>query len=430
MGGFLVDLLISLLVMAHVINKLSAAKVKNAGPGLHGDGANLYLQVSPTGGKSWSFRFMLNRRVREMGLGPLHIVSLAEARTKAAAMRQMLLDGVDPIEMRQQTRKKVTLEAASATTFETVAQAYIKAHEAGWSNEKHAKQWKATLETYVYPVFGALAVSSIDLSLVTKVLEPIWKQKPETASRVRGRIEAVLDYATTKGWRTGDNPARWRGYLENLFPATGKISRVQHHGALACAEMPAFIKELKAQQGLAANALLLTVLTATRTGDVIGARWEEVDMAQRVWTVPAARIKGRRRDHRIPLSGTAVALLKRAMPQRDAGEVLAGFVYPGGKAGRGLSNMALLAVLKRMQCRGVTTHGFRSTFRDWAAEQTDYRPEIVESALAHVVSNKVEAAYKRTDFFDLRRQLMADWADFCEGRPPGGKLGQSDPADD
>ena len=213
---------------------------------------------------------------------------------------------------------------------------------------------------------------------------------------------------------------------------------MQHHGALAWAELPAFIRELRAQQGLAASALFLTVLTATRTGDVIGARWEEVDLAQRVWTVPAARIKGRRRDHRIPLSGSAVALLKRAMPKLDEGEVPTGFVYPGGKAGRGLSNMALLAVLKRMQ-REVTTHGFRSTFRDWAAEQTDYRPEIVEAALAHVVSNKVEAAYKRTDFFDLRRQLMADWADFCEGRPPGKKLGnsvegagdgQGNPADD
>ncbi len=411
--------------MARVINKLSAAKVKNSGPGLHADGANLYLQVSPAGAKSWSFRFMLKGRTREMGLGPLHTVGLAEARAKAVAMRQMLLDGIDPIDVRQEARKKAALEAAGTTTFEVVAQAYIKAHEAGWSNAKHAKQWTATLESYAYPVLGKVAVSSVDLALVTKVLEPIWKQKPETASRLRGRIGAVLDYATTKGWRTGDNPARWRGHLENLFPATGKISRVQHHGALPWAEMPAFIKELRAQGGLAANALLLTVLTATRTGDVIGALWREVDLAQRVWTVPAMRIKGRQRDHRIPLSDAAVALLKMAMPELGEGEVPAGDVYPGGKADRGLSNMALLAVLKRMQRQGVTTHGFRSTFRDWAAEQTDYRPKIVEAALAHVVSNKVEAAYKRTDFFDLRRQLMADWADFCQGRPPGKKLGNT-----
>jgi integrase len=328
-----------------------------------------------------------------MGLGPLHIIGLAEARSTALTARQMLRDGIDPIELRQKARKR---EAAGTITFEAAAHAYIQAHEAGWSNEKHAKQWKATLECYAYPVFGTIAVSAIDLTLVTNVLEPIWRQKPETASRVRGRIEAVLDYATTKGWRQGDNPARWRGHLENLFPATGKITRVQHHGALPWAEVPVFIKDLRAQGGLAANALLLAVLTATRTGDVIGARWSEVDLAQRVWTVPATRIKGRQRDHRIPLSDPAVALLKMALPKLDEGEVPAGFVYPGGKADRGLSDMALLAVLKRMQRQGVTTHGFRSTFRDWAAEQTDYRPEIVEAALAHVVSNKVEAAYKRT----------------------------------
>lgn len=405
-----------IMAMARIFGKLSPTKVaKMATPGLHADGGNLYLQVTPGGAKSWSFRFMLDGRPREMGLGPLHAISLAEARARAAEARRLLLDRIDPIEHRRSAHAQGLRAAVQAKTFEACANAYITAHGPAWSNAKHAQQWRATLSTYVYPTFGQLPVAAIDLDLIEQVLSPIWVKKPETASRLRGRIEAILDYAKTRGWRTGDNPARWKGVVENILPAKTTVVRIKHHAALPWRELPAFMAQLGDQGGVAAQALAFTILAAVRTGDVIRATWREINIEQRVWTIPAARVKGRQRDHRVPLSEDATMLTKgcataigNCSPD--------GFIFPGEKTGKGLSNMAMLAVLRRLGRDDVTTHGFRSTFRDWAAEATDYRHEVIEAALAHVVDDKVVAAYRRTDFFDRRRDLMGDWSRFCLGR--------------
>jgi integrase len=397
--------------MARLIEKLNTLKVKHAGPGAYADGNNLYLQVTKTGAKSWLFRYMRHGAQREMGLGPLRTVGLAEARARAAEARKMLLDGQDPLESRQRARQLAAVQKAKATLFKAAAEACIDDRKASWSNEKHAKQWSATLETYAYPIIGKHAVGEIDLNSVVKVLKPIWETRSETASRVRQRIETVLDYAMTKGWRTGENPARWGGNLENIFPKKGKIWSVQHHRSLAWPLLPAFIKELVAQDGSAAKALLLTILTACRTGEVISAEWNEFDLDENVWTIPAARMKARR-EHRIPLPAFAIDVLKAVLPA-ETGDETSRFVFPGNKKNSGLSNMALLEVLRRMGRTDITTHGFRSTFRVWAAEQTDFPAEVVEAALAHTVLNKVEAAYKRTDFFDRRRALMEQWAFFC-----------------
>jgi integrase len=379
---------------------------------MHADGNNLYLQVTTGGTKSWLFRYMLNGKPREMGLGSTRTICLAEARARAAEARKMLLDGHDPIDHRRKSRREAILLAARVTSFEKAASDYIADRKASWSNVKHAKQWSATLKTYVYPILGKEPVSEIELDQMTRVLKPIWESKPETASRVRQRVEAVLDYAATKGWRSGDNPARWGGNLENVFPKKGKISTVKHHNALPVAQLPTFVKALTKQDGLGARALLFTILTACRTGEVICAQWEEFDLEHKTWSIPAARMKGRK-NHRIPLSDAALNLLNSIRLRTENDEPASGLVFPGQKKDGGLSNMALLKVLERMGRTDVTTHGFRSTFRVWAAEQTDYPTEIVEAALAHAVSNKVIAAYRRTDYFDRRRTLMDEWATFC-----------------
>ncbi len=396
--------------MARVVNKLSPLKVaKLTAPGLHGDGNNLYLQIAPSGAKSWSFRFMIRGRAREMGLGPVALMSLAEARMRAIECRRLLLDGIDPIEHRQTLREAKTVRGK---TFATCAEAYIEAHQAGWSNAKHAGQWRTTLATYAYPVFAETPVGAIDLDLVVKALKPIWTDKPETASRLRGRIESILDYATTQGWRQGDNPARWKGFLENLLPAKGRIARVAHHPALKWRDLPSFMAELAQQEGVAARALAFTILTASRSGETIGATWSEIDLAAKIWTIPEWRLKKRQGDHRVPLTDPVLAILA-AMRAAAGTPAPAAFVFPGGKTGTGLSNMAMLILLRRMGRDDITTHGFRSTFRDWAAEATDYRHEVVEAALSHTVSDKVVAAYRRTDFFDRRQDLMADWARYA-----------------
>jgi integrase len=393
--------------MARLINKLSPLKVaKLAIPGLYGDGNNLYLQVAPSGAKSWSFRFMLNGRAREMGIGPVSLITLAEARARAIEARRLLLDGHDPIEHRNAQREARVMRGKS---FQACAEAYIEAHQASWSNTKHAGQWRATLATYAYPEFGVTPVGAIDLETVVKVLEPIWREKPETASRLRGRIEAVLDYATTKGWRHGDNPARWKGLLENVLPAKGRIAKVEHHAALRWRDLPGFMVELLHQDTTAARALAFTILTAVRTGDAIGATWKEIDLIEKVWTIPDWRVKGRKAEHRVPLADPMLKILN-TLRQKVGSPAPSAFVFPGGKPGSSLSNMAMLALLKRMGHADITTHGFRSTFRDWAAEATDYRHEVVEAVLAHTVSDKVVAAYRRTDFFDRRRHLMEEWA--------------------
>jgi integrase len=400
-----------------MVGRLSALAVSRANQkGLYPDGGGLHLRVSASGAKAWVYRFMLHGRAREMGLGPLHIVSLAEARAKAAECRRLRWEGIDPIEARKGNRAQARLEAAKAVTFKDAADAYIKAHELGWRNSKHADQWRNTLDTYAGPVFGLLPVRQIDTALVMKVLEPLWKTKTETGSRLRGRIEAVLDWAAVRGYRKGDNPARWRGHLDKLLPRRSKVRKVAHHPALPYAEIGAFMQSLRHQEGTAARALEFLILTASRTSEVVGARWDEFQLKQELWIVPTSRIKGGK-EHRVPLSSRALAIVEN-LNEHKHGE----WVFPGGKQSRPLSNMALLALLKRMGRRDLTAHGFRSTFRDWAAERTNYPRETAEMALAHTVGDKVEAAYRRGDLFDKRRRLMDEWARYCETAKPAGKV--------
>jgi integrase len=394
--------------MGRQVEKLSALAVSRAKTrGYLGDGGGLYLQVSANGAKSWVFRFKDHGRLREMGLGSVHAIGLAEARKRATACRQMRLDGTDPIAVKKAGKLKANLEAARAMTFQQCAEAYIEAHKAGWQNAKHAAQWSSTLKTYAYPVFGALPVQAVDVGLIVKVLEPIWKAKTETASRLRGRIERVLDWAAVRGYRQGDNPARWRGHLDQLLPARSRVQKVQHHAALPYAEVGQFMADLRKQESTSALALEFLILTATRTAEVIGATWIEIDLDAAVWTIPPERTKAKK-EHRVPLSKPALAILKRLHKHR-AGE----FVFMGARPGKPLSNIALLTLLVRMGRSDLTVHGFRSTFRDWCAERTNFPREVAEHALAHSLADKVEAAYRRGDLFEKRRDLMGAWARYC-----------------
>ena len=344
---------------------------------------------------------MLLGRARAMGLGPVHTISLAEARELALECRKLLLQGKDPIEER--TTRIGKIGRKDGFSFMECANRYIGAHSTGWKNAKHAAQWHATLATYAEPVFGDRPVAEIDLGMVMRVLEPIWAKKTETASRVRGRIESVLDWAAVRGFRTGDNPARWRGHLEALLPAKTKVRKVRHHPALPHEELSAFMRELKQQAGSAPAALQFIILTAARTGEVIGASWDEVDLNKKLWVIPAERMK-MSKEHRVPLTEATLALLG------DRPQNLGQPLFAGAKQGSKLSNMAILQLLKRMGRSEITTHGFRSTFRDWVAEKTEFPHELAEMALAHAVGNKVEAAYRRGDMFERRRDLMEHWA--------------------
>jgi integrase len=406
--------------MARQLHKLSARSVEaKRKPGLYGDGGGLYLQVGPSGSKAWLFRFMLRRRAREMGLGPLNAVSLQEARDKALVCRKLLVAGVDPIEHRNAERAKAQLEAAKALTFGECAAAYIEANKAGWKNAKHAAQWKNTLDTYAVPVIGALPVQAIDTGLVLQVIEPIWREKPETANRVRGRIEAVLDWAKVRGFRAGDNPARWRGHLEKSLPKRSRVRRVEHHAALPYTEIGAFVARLREQRGVAARALEFSIYAVARTGEVTGAQWPEFDLKAKVWTVPAARMKAHR-EHRVPLPDRAIRILEEMQRIRRDGDK---YAFPGVREGEPLSNAAMLAVLqRRMGRKDLTVHGFRSTFRTWAAERSNFPRELAEAALAHVLSDKTEAAYQRGDLFEKRRKMMQAWAAFLEVEQGGAKV--------
>lgn len=404
--------------MARPSNRFSALQVARLKkPGRYGDGGGLWLQVSEAGTKSWLFRYMRHGRARQMGLGSFADVSLAQARTKASEARRLLRSGTDPIDARRNEITAARLADARSITFQEAAEAYIASHKAGWRNEKHAKQWGASLESTAYPVFGRLPVQAVDVAMVMKVLEPIWSTKTETASRVRGRIESVLDWARARGYREGENPARWRGHLDNLLPARSKVRKVQHHPALPFMEIGVFFEDLRDQDGTAARALEFLILTAARTGEVIGTRWSEIDLKEALWLVPSERVKSGR-EHRVPLSAPALAIL-RSLPGECDPEA---FVFPGGRPGYPLSNMALLALLKRMKRDDLTAHGFRSTFRDWTAERTNYPRDVAEMALGHIVSDKTEAAYRRGDLFRKRRRLMEDWAKFCETPRPTGKV--------
>ena len=398
-----------------VENKLTARGVITRKPGTYADGGGLYLVIgkpAPTTGaqgRSWIFRYVTAGRVREMGLGPARDVTLADARDLAADLRRQRRAGVDPADARQAERIKVKVERAASVTFEHAAEAYIKENAPGWKNAKHGDQWRNTLATYAYPFMGALPVAAVDVDHVLAALRPIWTNKPETAGRVRGRIETVLSYAKANRWRTGDNPATWRGHLDAILPAKANVVAVEHHAAMPYADLPAFLVKLCAAPGIAARALEFTILNASRTGEVIGATWTEIDRQSAGWLVPAARMKSAR-DHRVPLGARSLAILDE---MAVAGTV--GFLFPGAKAGKGLSNMSMDAVLRRLGV-DVTVHGFRSTFRDWAADQTSFPREVAEACLAHVLRDSTEAAYRRSDLFGKRRELMTAWAVYCEGK--------------
>lgn len=390
--------------LAKELGALAVSRLEE--PGLHFVGVvpGLALHIGKAGARSWLFRVNIAGKRREMGLGGFPAVTLAMARDKAREAREKIRRGVDPIEEQRAAQSALRAAVASAWTFDECTKYYIEAHEAGWRNLKHGQQWRNTLATYASPVIGRLLVRDIELAHVLAVLEPIWRTKTETASRLRSRLELVLDWATARGYREGLNPARWRGHLDKLLPRPSKVSAVEHHKALTADEAGPFMRALRLQPGIGARALEFAILTAARSGEVRGMRWPELDLEAALWTVPAARMKAGR-EHRVPLAPAAVALLK-SMPIQAEDDVV--FAAPRGGE---LSDATLSAVLKRMGVDAVP-HGFRSTFRDWAAERTAYPSEVCEMALAHTVGDKVEAAYRRGDLFEKRRRLMTDWAQF------------------
>lgn len=403
-----------------VSKALSALTVKNAGPGRHVDGDGLALLVKKTGARSWVFRYMIDGKSRDIGLSrcPEALVllgqtggdelTLAQARDITAIYRLKVKAKIDPLEEREAHEARAAAEAQAAkaaqVTFRDLAKTFLEGKEGSWRNEKHRQQWHNTLATYVYPSIGDMPVGDIETQHVLSVIEPIWKVKTETANRVRGRIEAILDAARVRGYRKGDNPARWRGHLAQILPARTQLSR-GHHQALPYAQMSEFFEKLRQMDSIAALALEFTILTAARTGEVLGATWAEVDADRAVWTVPAARMKAGR-EHRVPLSPRAVEILKLT---RQLGR---DWLFPG-KKGKQMSGMTMAMLLRRADME-VTVHGFRSSFRDWAAETTAYSHEVCEAALAHTVGNKTEAAYRRSDLFEKRRRLMEEWAQYCD----------------
>lgn len=407
------------------LSALQVSRLKT--PGLHAVGgvSGLHLQVTENyrpaargepeaGARTWVLRFVspITGRRRDMGLGGFPDVTLATARDKARAARAKVDDGIDPIEERRETRSALRATAAAAKTFAECVTGYVDAKSAEWRSDKHRQQWTNTLEQYANPTIGKLLVRDVTLAHVLKILEPIWTTKTETASRVRGRIESVLNWATVRGYRSGDNPARWRGHLDKLLPAPTKVSKVEHHAALDVKELPAFMAALREQNGMGARALEFAILTAARSGEVRGATWPEFDLDAGVWTVPGERMKAGK-EHRVPLSPAALKLLS-ALPRIEGTELV--FPSPTGKT---LSDMTLTAVMRRMKADAVP-HGFRSTFRDWASEFTNYPRDVAEMALAHAIGDKVEAAYRRGELMDKRRRMMNDWARFCATPPAKG----------
>ena len=386
--------------------KLSAlAAAARKLPGYLADGGNLYLRVAAAGSKSWSFVYTVNGRTREHGLGSFSDVTLAEARELAREARSGLTRGIDPIEQRQSERAQRDTEASNRITFAAAAAKYIASHRSGWKNPKHAQQWEKTLETYAGPVFGSLPVSAITMGHVLRMLEPIWSEKAETAGRVRGRVESVLDWAIGRGYRSGPNPAAWKGNLDAQLPAPSKVKTVKHHAAMAIDELPGFMAALRKRDSISARALEFTILTAARSGEVLGADWSEIDLEAGVWTVPAERMK-LALEHRKPLSRRALEILRELGP----GE---GHVFPGARAGKPLSSASMHEFLKGA-APGLTVHGFRSTFRDWAGERTNHAREVCEQALAHRIGDKAEQSYARGDLFVKRGKLMDAWESFTQ----------------
>lgn len=393
--------------MARRVGKLSARAVATlTKPGRHGDGAGLYLSISKDGRKRWVYLYTRAGRLREMGLGGAPEVPLAEARQARDRAAAVLRSGADPIGLRRAEKAA----SRGIPTFGDLADEVIAAKEAEWRNEKHREQWKMTLREYAAPLRNR-PVNEIETDDVLSVLRPLWSTRPETAARLRGRIEHVLDAARAKGFREGPNPALWRGHLDKLLPKQSKVER-GHHAAMPYADVPAFLANVRKRDAVAALAIEFTVLTAARTGEVLGALWDEVDLDESVWTIPAARMKAGR-QHRVPLSPAAVAILKK-MNRIRTGD----FVFPGRKAGRPLSNMSMEMILRRMNVEDATMHGFRSAFRDWVGNETEFQRELAEAALAHVVGDAVEQAYRRGDALEKRKKLMDAWATYCVQRRP------------
>ena len=388
-------------------NKLSATFVRSKKQsGKYHDGGGLYLQVTPQLTRSWLFRYYHGHDIW-MGLGPFPDVPLAKARIDAGHCRAMLREGLDPLAERKRRRTSLRLAAARNVTFADCCSGYIAAYEASWRNTKHRDQWETTLATYAEPILGKLAVQDIDTGLVLRVLQPIWYTKTETATRVRQRMESVLNWAAASGYRSGENPARWNGNLKDLLPLPTRLKKVRNHPALPYLEIHDFVSALRALDGIAARALEFVILTAARTNEAIGARWEEIDLGAGLWTIPAERMKAAK-THTVPLSPRAVTILKELPELGDE------WLFPGHVDGKPLSNMAMLLTLKRMHRTDLTVHGFRSTFRDWCSESTSYSHEVCEMALAHQIKNQAEAAYRRGDLLEKRRRLMDDWAKYLD----------------
>ncbi len=373
--------------------------------GMFADGGGLYLHVGPGGSKSWVYRYQLEGRRRDMGLGPVDLVPLAQARDRVLDLRRDVRNGVDPIEQKRQAKAARLASHKEEVTFAQAATRYIEAHEAGWSDKR---AWPDSMRLHVNPVIGEMPVAAINLPAVLRVLEPIWLNKTKTAQNIRGRIENVLDWATVRDFRKGENPARWRGNLDTLLPRPSRIAKVEHHTALPYSEIPVFMTALRSREGMVAAALEFVVLTCARAGEVLGATWDEIDLELRVWMVPAGRMKGGR-EHRSPLSSGALALLDLMVRFKRNSDC---HVFFGQRSGRRMTSPALLQCLAYVR-PGITVHGFRSSFRDWAAEQTDFPSEAAELALAHTVGSKVERAYRRSDLFDRRRELAERWSRFC-----------------
>ena len=390
-------------------NVLTPLAVKNAKPGRYADGGGLHLLVKDSGARSWVYRFMLGGKSRDVGLGAAGLggISLAAARDARDALRIKVKAGTDPLEERQRKAADAIAEAQIAKvagiTFKSVSEIYMESNWDSWRNHKHRHQWKSTMATYVYPVIGDLPVAEVGTTHVLQILEPMWRSKSETASRVRGRIETILDAAKARGYREGENPARWRGHIAQILPARARLTR-GHHKAMPYESIPEFLAALQQREAIAALALDFTILTAASTGEVIGAKWDEIDLDKAVWTIPANRMKAGK-EHRVPLSLRAVEILKSTRELRKEG------LFPAVRGGA-LSGMAMAMLLRRIGV-DVTVHGFRSSFRDWCAECTGYAHEVAEMALAHTIDNKVERAYRRGDLFEKRRRLMDDWAAYC-----------------
>ena len=401
--------------MAKGVFRLTAIDLKRKTPGHYGDGLGLWLQISRGKhgvNRSWVFRYTAaNGKTREMGLGGTHTISLARARELARECRELRLRGVDPIEHRKAQRTAQAAAAKRTITFDEAARAFLAAKRGEWRSHKHAQIWPATIAKYVSPVIGKLPVDAIDTPLVMKVLQPLWDRIPESASRLRGRIESVLDWASVSGFRHGENPARWRGHLEHLLATPRKLKPKQHMSAMPYTDVPAFMARLRAEQSTSARALEFLTLTAARAGEVRGAVWSEIDVDRGVWEIPDERMKAGK-AHRVPLPSRCLDIL-RAMPRQGK------FIFPG-RAGGMMADSNLAYLLRKLGYGHFTIHGFRSSFRTWAAEQTSFPHEIAELALAHTVGDAVVRAYKRTDLFDRRRKLMDAWAAFCSKPAPAG----------